>query len=75
MSVLEIIGVALTTLATAFWIGFRKGKTTAMGNLVDRDRLNADKTRNAADRARRADDAGNVDAADFLRTQGRLRRD
>ena len=70
---LQAIAALAAAIFAAWGLGRRKGKKAATEALQRKDQANADKIRDAADRARRADDAGNVDAADFLRSRGRLR--
>ena len=73
MGLIETIGAVIAAIAAAFWFGRRQGGKSARTTMQQRDRDNADKIRDAADRARRADDAGHVDAAERLRKAGRLR--
>ena len=67
--ILAGIGAALLAWVVGRWQGARAENDKH----VRKDYENADKIRNAADRARAADDAGNVDAVDGLRRSGRLR--
>ena len=63
------VGAVVAALVLGRWQGASKAKQDA----IRKDRANADKIRDKADRARLADDAGNVDAVDRLQRRGRLR--
>jgi hypothetical protein len=73
MGILESIGALLFAGALAWFAGRRAGGKAATDKMVKKDRDNADKIRTAADRARAADDAGNIDAVDRVQRHGRLR--
>ena len=73
MSIIETIGALIAAALAAWAFGRRQGSQRAKQDMAEKDNANADKIRDAADRARRADDAGNVDAIERLQRRGRLR--
>ena len=71
--ILSAIGAIIAAIGAAWALGRKRGKDVERQGAITKDRANADKIRDAADRARRADDAGNIDAVERLSKRGRLR--